>query len=454
MCFSIDSIKKRITKSDKRSKKMYKNTFFMLLIRGVSIILTLISAPIMLKHVNRVDYGMLLTLTSIVGWVGYMDVGLGNGLRNKLSEYLAQNDLVNAKKIVSSCYAVLFLYVSLIVITFLTVSPNVDWLGVLNAHESNPNEVYQLANIVFISFCFYFLFGLINSILFAYQIPAIQSLFTFIGQLLSFIVLLIQVYIFDVNSVLLIGAANSLIPPFVLLFGSICLFRGKLRNIAPSLKLVEFKSVNKILSLGGKFFILQIITIILFQANSFIITRVSGPEAVVEYNLAFKYISALTIIFNIILAPIWSATTEAYTKKDFAWIKRTLKYVRYVCLGTIILGAFMLLFSNQIYSLWLGENTINIRFSTTLLIFIYITFEMLYKIYGVIINGTGKVLVQMILTGIIALIYVPMAFFLGNKYDLSGVLIANCVVFFLNYLWAKIQCTKILNGQAKGIWAR
>lgn len=433
---------------------MYRNTILMLLIRGVSILLTLISAPIMLNHVNRADYGVLLTLTSIVGWIGYMDVGLGNGLRNRLSEYLAQNDLVNAKKIVSSCYAALSVYVSLIVLIFLIVSRNLDWLSLLNAHESNPNEVYQLANVVFVSFCFYFLFGLINSILFAYQIPAVQSIFTFVGQLVSFIILLIQVYLFNVSSVLTIGAANSIVPPLVLLFGSVFLFRGKLRDIAPSLKFVDFKSVNKILSLGGKFFILQIITIILFQANSFIISRVSGPEAVVEYNLAFKYISALTIIFNIVLAPIWSATTEAYTKKDFLWIKKTLKYIRFVCIGTILLGIFMVIFSGEIYRLWLGENTINIKFSTTLLIFIYVTFEMLYKIYGVIINGTGKVLVQMIVTGIIALVYIPLAFFLGNKYDLAGVLMANCIVFLLNYIWAKIQCTKILNGKVKGIWAK
>ena len=79
--FSIKTqIRKKFIGTDSRSKKMYKNTVAMIGIRGVSMILTLISAPIMLHHVDRADYGVLLTLTSIVGWVGYMDVGLGNGL--------------------------------------------------------------------------------------------------------------------------------------------------------------------------------------------------------------------------------------------------------------------------------------------------------------------------------------------------------------------------------------
>lgn len=91
-------IRKTISNSDSRSKKMYKNTAAMIGIRGISMILTLISAPIMLHHVDRADYGVLLTLTSIVGWVGYMDIGLGNGLRNKLSEFLAKSDFCSAKK--------------------------------------------------------------------------------------------------------------------------------------------------------------------------------------------------------------------------------------------------------------------------------------------------------------------------------------------------------------------
>ena len=103
--FSIKTqIRKKFIGTDSRSKKMYKNTVAMIGIRGVSMILTLISAPIMLHHVDRADYGVLLTLTSIVGWVGYMDVGLGNGLRNKLPEFLAKGDFHSAKKIVSSCY--------------------------------------------------------------------------------------------------------------------------------------------------------------------------------------------------------------------------------------------------------------------------------------------------------------------------------------------------------------
>ena len=451
--FSIKTqIRKKFIGTDSRSKKMYKNTVAMIGIRGVSMILTLISAPIMLHHVDRADYGVLLTLTSIVGWVGYMDVGLGNGLRNKLPEFLAKGDFHSAKKIVSSCYVTLAIYVALIIVIFLIVSPFVDWLGVLNSPTSDAGEIRGLTNVVFIAFCIQFLFGLINSISFAYQMPAFQSLFTFVGQFVALIVLVIQVYVFDVTSVLQIGAINSIIPPLVLFLGSIGLFRTKLKEIAPSFKLFEFKSVGSILSLGLKFFVLQMITIVLFQANSIIIARVVSPEAVVEYNLAFKYVSLLTMIFTIVITPVWSATTDAYVRKDFEWINKTLSFSRKVCIASVFIGVLMVLASKFVYGMWLGKGSIDINYSTTGLIFLYISFEMLYKVYGTIINGTGKVFAQIILTGIIAIIYIPLAIFLGNLCGLSGVLIANTIVFALNYVWSKLQCNKLISQTATGIW--
>ena len=451
--FSIKTqIRKKFIGTDSRSKKMYKNTVAMIGIRGVSMILTLISAPIMLHHVDRADYGVLLTLTSIVGWVGYMDVGLGNGLRNKLPEFLAKGDFHSAKKIVSSCYVTLAIYVALIIVIFLIVSPFIDWLGVLNSPTSDAGEIRGLTNVVFIAFCIQFLFGLINSILFAYQMPAFQSLFTFVGQFVALIALVIQVYVFDVTSVLQIGAVNSIIPPLVLFLGSIGLFRTKLKDIAPSFKLFEFKSVGSILSLGLKFFVLQMITIVLFQTNSIIIARVVSPEAVVEYNLAFKYVSLLTMIFTIVITPVWSATTDAYVRKDFEWINKTLSFSRKVCIASVFIGVLMVLASKFVYGMWLGRGSIDISYSTTGLIFLYISFEMLYKVYGTIINGTGKVFAQMILTGIIAIIYIPLAIFLANLCGLSGVLIANVIVFALNYAWSKLQCNKLISQTATGIW--
>lgn len=443
-----------VKKADTRSIKMFKNSAAMCVIKGLSILLSLLSAPIMLNHVNRADYGVLLTLTSIVSWVGVMDIGLGNGLRNKLSEFLAKKEYNKAREAVSSCYAALFIYISILLVIFFLLSPKINWLNFLNSPTSDITEIRNLANVIFFAFCVQFFLNLINSILFAFQIPALQSLLYFLGQVLTFIALIIQVFVFNVTSVFQIGAVNCLMPLLVLGVASVVLFSNRLRLIAPSLKMINLKSVSGIISLGMKFFVLQIISVVIFQANSIIISKVLNPETVVEYNLAFKYTGVLTIIFNIIVTPMWSATTEAYVKNDFLWIKNTLKVIRKVSLGIMLLGGIMVIFSQPIYNLWLGSDSIDIHFTTTLLIYISVSFEILYRIYGTIINGTGKVFAQMIFTGIIAICYIPCSVKLGSLFGLSGILFTNIIVFILNYIWSKIQCYKLLNQTASGIWIR
>lgn len=445
-------IKKRFFNVDERSKKMRKNTVGMLIIRGLSIFLSLISAPIMLRYVDRSDYGVLLTLTSIVNWVALLDIGLGNGLRNKLTSYLAKGDLKSAKGAVSSCYGALAIYVGILIAIFVIVSPFCNWVSILNSPGSDESELWGLANVVFITFCINFLFGLLNSILYAYQMPAVNSVFSLIGQILALVALIIQVFVFHVSSIFQIGSVNCLIPPLVTFAGSIFLFRGKLKEVAPSLKLVKLSSVKGILSLGVKFFILQIITIVLFQANAIIITQTVGPTAVVEYNLAFKYISVATMIFSFVVAPVWSATTDAYVRGDYEWIRRTVRYMRKICFIIIGVGIVMVIFSKTVFNIWLGKGVIDIHYSTTALIMTYLSFQMLYRVYGTIINGMGKLFAQMIITSIIAIAYIPLAVALGKSIGLVGVLIANNIVFLCNYLWSKLQYHKLMTGTASRFW--
>ena len=123
----INRIKSFTTGGDERTKKMKRNSLSMLIVKGLSVLISLAYVPLMLKYVDRSDYGILLTLTSIVHWVGMLDVGLGNGLRNSLTKYLAEHDYNKAKESVSSCYAALALYVSVIIVIFVCVAPFLSW---------------------------------------------------------------------------------------------------------------------------------------------------------------------------------------------------------------------------------------------------------------------------------------------------------------------------------------
>ena len=90
-----------------RSQKANINTIVSLFFRGGSILLSFILVPLTINYINADAYGVWITLTSIVGWVAMFDIGIANGLKNKLSESLAEQDYEKGRMYVSTTYIII-----------------------------------------------------------------------------------------------------------------------------------------------------------------------------------------------------------------------------------------------------------------------------------------------------------------------------------------------------------
>ena len=75
-----------------------------MLLKGGSIAISLLLVPLTLSYLNEYEYGVWLTLSSVLSWIYILDIGLGNGLRNKLTEAIALDDLKLAKIYVSTTF--------------------------------------------------------------------------------------------------------------------------------------------------------------------------------------------------------------------------------------------------------------------------------------------------------------------------------------------------------------
>lgn len=438
-------------KGAQRSVKVKKNIIAMIGIKGISLGISLLYVPLLLHSMNSINYGIWLTLTSIVSWVAMCDIGLGNGLRNKLSETIAAADYLLGKVYISTAYvSILSIMCVLFSIFFVVSKMFLSWNSILNAPEIEPSELNLLVNVVFFTFALNFVLSLINSVLFALQMPAVSSILTTLGQFFSFVIVLVLVKCFDIYSLLILGSVISIVPVVVLIISSIILFTGKYKYLSPSFRYIDLTKIKDILALGMKFFVLQIITIVLYQTNNLIIMHIVSNEAVVEYNIAFKYMNVLLMIYTIIVTPLWSATTEAYVKGDLQWIMNVVKKMDKIAFLFILIGLIMLLTSDFVYRIWLDLPKSNVSIATTSLIYFYVVGNILYANYGYILNGIGKLNLQILVTAILAFLYIPFSYFLGHKYGLSGILSAFATVAIMNFV--KIQFTKIISGKAYGIW--
>ncbi len=74
-----------------QNKSVLRNIFGAFFVKGFSLILSLFTMPAYIRYFqNQTILGVWYTIISVLNWVIYFDLGLGNGLRNLLPAALVE----------------------------------------------------------------------------------------------------------------------------------------------------------------------------------------------------------------------------------------------------------------------------------------------------------------------------------------------------------------------------
>jgi O-antigen/teichoic acid export membrane protein len=408
--------------------------------------------PVAISYLGKTEYGIWLTLASILSWLINLDFGIGNGLRNKLAEALALNNFKLARIYVSTAYAVFALGILGALILYLIIHGMLNWADLLNAPESYTDLLNFLVFYVIMLFLVQFLLKLITSIINADQRPALNGGLSLITNLFTLLIIYL-LSIYAKPSLTVFGLVSSSIPVFVFLTASTILFGRFYKNISPSLKFINLKYSSDLVKLGLQFFVIQISSLIVFTTGNIIIAQLYGPKSVVTYNIAYKYFYMVPMVFNVIIAPFWSAFTQAYIKKEYDWIVNSMKKLIIIWSILSIVAIIMLILANIVYELWVGSQ-INVPFALSLSTCAFVIIANWNNIFGYFINGVGKVRIQLYYSILTAILNIPLSIFLAKYAGLgiTGIMVATNISLIFASIWSPIQYIKIINGSAKGIW--
>ena len=286
-----------IRNEDKRTTLALKQILFSFGYKGISIVIGIAYVPVLLNYLGLDKYGIWITLTSFLAWFSFFNIGLGNGLRNRLTEAIANNDYDLGKKYVSTTYFLLILIFGAVLLLFLVVNPFLNWNRILNTKSIPNHELFLLAGIVFSFFIIKFVVQLLSVVFFAYQKPSFSNLINMSGNLLSFLSVLVLVHSSTRVNLVVLGSIISAIPVLLFIVASFVAYNGRYKMVRPSYKSIDIKSSYGLVSLGAKFFFLQIASIIIFSTSSFFIAQFYGAGEVAIYNIAFKYFQMPIMIY-------------------------------------------------------------------------------------------------------------------------------------------------------------
>lgn len=426
------------------------NTFF---IKGGAMIVTFLSMPAYLNYFNNnLILGFWFTVLSVLTWILSFDLGIGNGLRNKLVKSFVIKDNKAIKNYISSAYIIIGLFTIVAIIVFNIINNFINWNFIFKIPESliDNHVLKNVMLILVLGILIQIFLRLINSILYAMQKSFVNNLNILISNIIILAFLLIInfgeiianlyfisfVYIFSINIPILIS--------------TIVVFKTTLIDCKPNFKNYSRVHATSILKLGLIFFWVQVMYMLLTTTNEFLISWFSQTDKVVEFQVYNRVFTLLGTIFSLTLIPIWSIVTKAFTERNFIWIKKT--YNIFVLLGVvvIILEFSIVPFLQLILDVWLQDKSIKVNPFYAILFAVLGSMIVWIGVNNNFANGLGELKTQTILFTFGVIIKVPLSWYFVSVFESwIGVVIASILSLSVYCVVQPIWLRKHLNNLIK-----
>lgn len=410
--------------------------------KAVAMLASFLAIPLMIRYLGQEQFGVWSTLLTVMSWIVFFDLGVGNGLRNKVAEALAKNDKAEAASYIASGYSLIGLIALALWVLVTGASFFVPWQTVFNT-QAIPEVALRLTvqiSVFFIVLNFWI--GLIGALLGAVQKTAMTSL----GQLISNVLALLFVFVLTKTtdatlSYLALAYGLSLVTANIVL--SFWFYQHH-RELRPTSSL-DKKHITPLLSIGLKFFTIQLAVLVIFTTDKMLITQLFGPEYVTQYDVIFKLFSVITFAHTLISAPLWSAYTDAYHRGDMVWIKRMLDKQLLIFIGVVLSVIVMGFLTKPVIAIWIGDE-INVSYPLIVTIGLFVLVSTWNNIYAMFVNGIGEIKIQLYTAVVAMFLNIPLSLIFVKYLGLgmSGIVMATIVSLSLAAIALPIQVHRIM----------
>ena len=362
-------MKNRLENIETNNKIVLKNTFWAFLVKGTSLIISLLSTPAFISYFNNnVILGVWYTMLSVMVWFLNFDLGVGNGIRNNLVKALTVGERAEAKRIISSgifITAIITMVLSVIGITMLSV---MDLNNFFNIAEDTISErtLFISAMLVFLAIMLRFMLTIVSSIFYSLQISAVNNFLSLCVSSLQLIYIIIAHFDDPEIALLNVSVAYMIISNLPVVFAGILIFFTKLKDCRPNVRYIDRQHINVVMKIGGIFFVCQILYMLIINTNEFLITKLFGPVYTTEYTFYYKVTSLISMAVTLAMTPIWSIVTKSMVEGNWIWLKKLFNKIKIIGIVIIAMEFLSIPFLQFIFNIWLGENTVTVNYAIAL----------------------------------------------------------------------------------------
>ena len=338
--------------SRERYRRVVLTTATSALAKGVGLLTMLISVPLTVNYLGAERFGLWMTVSSLIAYLGFADFGMSVGVLNAIAEAKGKEDLASAQKYVSSGFFMLAAVGMVTLAMFGLVYPFLPWPRLFNvtsalaARESGP----ALAAFVF-CFAINLPLGVVQRVQLGYQEGFASNLWQIAGSVLGLAAVLLAIQFKAGLPWLVLGMAGM--PALVTLANWLHYFRVTRPALFPRIQMFEWTTSRKLWQTGLILMFLQVLALNWYHTDNLVIAQISGAAAVAGYAVVQRLFS-ITLAAQFAIMPLWPAYGEALARNDFAWAQRTLN--RALLLSVLVTGALaipLLVLAKPIVTVWM-----------------------------------------------------------------------------------------------------
>jgi len=399
----------------------------------VSIVVTLLLTPVILRYIGQSAYGLWATFGSVVGYFGLFDFGMNYATVKYTAEYHAKSDTEALSRLVSTMLlGIGSVGLAIIIISFglIPLIPRMFHL---------PASLVSTGQIAFVIMASNVALGLVagtfNNVIYGFQRVDVIKAFGIIQSTTNAcLTLLLLRRGFGLIGVVL---ATSVAVFTLLLLSLAFLYKSKY-GIAIRPRYAGVRTLKEIAPYSFRSFILGLTAQLLYRTDNIVIGIFLTVAAVTPYSIAYKlcYLGAM-VMFKVsdTLLPTF---TRLYTLGEMDGLRALYVRTARIAVTLIVPFALILVFAGRgLIDLWVGDK--NFVGQSVLLVLILMDFiHATSGPAGQLLQAVGKNKEFTYSAIVDAALNLGLSIFLCRKIGLIGVALGTLIAHLLTDTWVVI----------------
>ncbi|MDC1162242.1 hypothetical protein OAT18_02250 [Tenacibaculum sp.] len=423
---------------------MKKKITVNLVLKGLNVLISFLTIPLIIDYLKPGDYGLLITFGSFLGIGSVFDFGLGDNLRLGIAKSNVSKNTEDIKTLINVTYSRLIIIGGAIFTFFTLIEFLFGWSKTLNVGVERFQEIREFVILSTIFYSLKFVLNLIHRIFLGFKKANYSTAINLIISLFTYIILLFLLRN-NTSSLFSYVLTIGLLEIVILVLSTIYFLRKFHYTLNISFKNITLNN-NPLFNSYFPFFIISLSAFLVIATDNFLISHFFSVEDVATYHVCFKLFNISAIIFTTLTLPIFVLYAEKYLLKDFEWLKKTNKKLVKVWYFLVLMILLILIFSQQIISIWFNGNlTVPIELCFTMAI--YFILRAYNSIHNLFLSGIGKLKLLSINAAFSMIINIPFSVFFSIYLDmgLKGIMLGTIISTLPLVIINKVQYNRLIN---------